>query len=55
MKELCQRKKNPSCIERRKIYEHFLNLPIKRDLIQTYEKASGRKGVNVSPILPPAA
>lgn len=55
MKESWQCKQNPSCFERRKIYENIQILAIKRDLIQTYEKASGKKGVNISQFLPPAA
>ena len=44
MKESCQRKQNPSCFERSKIYENIQVSPIKRDLTQTSKKASGKKG-----------
>lgn len=43
MKEAGQSKHNLSCFERRKISENIQILVIKRDLTQTYEKASGRQ------------
>ena len=54
MKESCQRKQNPSSVERRKIYENIHILLFKRDLTQTSKKASGKKGVKCFlPILYP--
>lgn len=55
MKGPKQCKQNLSCSERRKSYENIRALAIKHDLTQRYEKASGKRGVVISSILPPAA